>query len=74
MRVNISGLGYIKNYIPTKKEIVLEQEISIKRLKEICGLPTNVNVTIVVNSRVCNNEYLIKDNDDIKFVMIVNGG
>lgn len=74
MKIYVSAVGNIRRYIPEEKEITLEYGVGIKELKEICGIPIFTNVVVVVNDVVVDSKYIVKDNDNIKFIMIVSAG
>lgn len=74
MKIFISALGNIKKYIQQEEEVFVEESLNLKQLKEVVGIPEKVSTVYVVNDKVENKEYIVKENDKVKFISIVGAG
>lgn len=74
MKVSVSALGNIKEFIPEEKVIKLESAVSLKELKVLAGVPKEKGVSYVVNGRVQKADYQVADSDQVKILMLVGAG
>ena len=74
MKISVSALGSIREYLPEPKDVILDESICLSELKRIAGIPAATAVSYVVNGRVQNGKYTVQDNDAVKFIMIVGAG
>ena len=74
MHIIISALGDIKKYIPDERPITLAGPLTLTELKIQLGIPAAKAVCYSVNGRIQKGTYQPKENDHIKFLMLVGAG
>lgn len=74
MKIEVSSTGFLKQYLPTPREMTLESEMSVRQLKEICGMDASIKCNFLINDRLVKGETLIRDGDRIVFLMLISAG
>lgn len=75
MRVKTKIFGSLQQYTKNKEMIFdIAEGKSIAAIKKIVGIPENVPAGIVVNGKLANENDIVKNNDEILFIMLVGGG
>ena len=74
MKVTVEAYGLFKKYIKDISQISIDDSCSLIELKVLAGIPSDKGASYVVNDKVVNKEYVLKDNDHVKFIMIIGAG
>lgn len=75
MLVKIKTLGSLEKF--NKKNLSrldVPEQTSIRELKSIIGIPENYPGNYVVNEKLVDLDYIVKPDDEIRFIMIIGGG
>jgi hypothetical protein len=72
--VYISATGKFKNYVPSEVEKKIEDGLTLKEIKLLVGIPEEKNCGYMVNGYIKRDNEILKDLDNIKFIMLVGAG